>query len=157
MGVEGNPLSVVFWSSLPRKDGSEFNYKDFIDLFIRPAMSLLCKEEQPRISEEIKRILHLSEHCKLGDWYLYENYTERRIFGATLAPYKLPKFLTIRFFALEYLRQVLNVDAINFMAAKKKTQFKLKNQIGPFIVNNRDALKEIVMKLSELKFQKSFY
>ena len=33
----------------------------------------------------------------------------------------------------------------------------MNNQIGPFIVNNGDALKEIVMKLSEFKFQESFY
>ena len=64
--------------------------------------------------------------------------------------------MTIRVFDLEYLRQVLNADAINFMASKKKTQFKLKNQIGPFIVNNRDADKEIERRLSELKFQVSF-
>ena len=43
------------------------------------------------------------------------------------------------------------------MASKKKTQFKLKNQIGPFIVNNRDALKEIAKKLSDYKFQEIFY
>ena len=101
MDVEGKPLSVVFWISLLRKDGSEFNYKDFTDLFIRSAMNLLNKTEQPRVSEEIKRILQLSEHCKVGDWYLYENHTELRIFGSILAPYKFPKFLTIRVFALE--------------------------------------------------------
>ena len=79
----------------------------------------------------------------MGDWYLYEKHTELRIFGTNLLPYKLPKFLTIRVFDLEYLRQVLNFDAINFLASKKKTQFKIKSQIGPFIVNNRDVDKEI--------------
>ena len=87
---------------------------------------------------------------------MYEKYTELRIFGTNLLPYKLPKFFTIRVFPLEYLRHVFNVDAIHFMASKKKTQFKLKNQIGPFIVNNRDAEKEIEKRLSELKFQVSF-
>ena len=42
------------------------------------------------------------------------------------------------------------------MASKNKTQFKLKNQIGPFIVNNRDFEKEIEKILSELKFQVIF-
>ena len=65
--VEGKPLSVVFWTSLLRKDGSEFNYKNFTDLFIRPAMSLLNKTELPRVSEDIKSILQLYEHCKVGD------------------------------------------------------------------------------------------
>ena len=49
----------------------------------------------------------------------------------------------MRIFALEYLRQILNFDYINFLAAKKKTQLKLKIQIGPFIINKREAEKEI--------------
>lgn len=156
MNIESQPLSVIFWTSLLRKEGSEFSYTDFLELFIQPAMSLLYKVDQPRINDEMKKILQLSEKCKMGDWFLYEKHTELRIFGSNLQPYKLPKYLTIRVFALEYLRQVLNSDAINFMASKKKTQFKLKNQIGPFIVNNRDVDKEIEKRLSELKFQVSF-
>ena len=153
MKIEGQPLSVVFCTSLLRKEGSQHNYKYFSDLFIRPAMNLLHKLEQPRVSEEMKRILQLSEQSKVGDWYLYEKHTELRIFGTILFPFKLPKFLTIRVFALQYLRQILNVDVINFMASKKKTQFKLKNKIGPFIVNKRDAEKEIARIFSEYKFQ----
>ena len=86
-----------------------------------------------RINEEIKNILQLSKQSKVGDWYLYEKYAEIRVFGSNLLPYKLPKHPSMRIFALEYIRQILNSDSINFMAAKKKTQFKLKNQIGPFI------------------------
>ena len=103
-----------------------------------------------------QRILQLFENCKTGDWYLYRNHTELRVYGALLAPYKLPRFVTTRIFALEYLRQILNADAINFMASKKKTQCKLKNQIGPFIVNNREAIKEINIKLKEYTCQEIF-
>ena len=42
------------------------------------------------------------------------------------------------------------------MATKKNTHFKLKNQIGPFIVKNRQAEKEISRILSEYHFQESF-
>jgi len=31
LDTEGNPQSVVFWTSLIRKDSIEFSYKDFID------------------------------------------------------------------------------------------------------------------------------
>ena len=86
----------------------------------------------------------------------YTGITDIRVYGALLAPYKLPRFVTTNFFALEYLRQILNVDEVNFMASRKKTQFKLKNQIGPFIVNNREAVNEINIKLKEYKFQYSF-
>ena len=139
------------------RSSSEYSYKGFNDLFIKPAMSLLNKAEPPRINEDIKIILQLSKNCKVGDCYLYENHTEIKVYGALLAPYKIPKFLTTRIFALEYLRQILNANAVNFIASKKKAQFKLKNQIGPFIVNSRDALKDIVSKLSKFKFQESFH
>ena len=86
----------------------------------------------------MKIILHLSEQNKVGDWYLYGKHTDLRIFGSNMLPYKLPKHVCMRIFALEYLRQILNADSINFMEAKKKTQFKLKNQVGPFIINHRD-------------------
>ena len=45
----------------------------------------------------------------------------------------------MRLFALEYIKQILNLDEVNFLSAKKKTQFKIKNHIGPFIFNNRNA------------------
>ena len=99
----------------------------------------MTKEEQPRVNEEMKRILQLSEQNKVGDWYLYEKNSELRNFGSNLLTYKLPKHVCMRIFSLEYLRQILNSDSINFMATKKKTQFKLKNQVGPFIINHIDA------------------
>ena len=98
---EGNVLSVVFWSSIMRKWNREYNYADFNDLFLVHVMNLLNKELTPRINEETKRILQLSESCKTGDWYLYKNYTEIRVYGALLAPHKFPRFVTTRIFALE--------------------------------------------------------
>ena len=92
----------------------------------------------------------------MGDWYLYEKHTELRIFRSNLLPYKLPRYMSMRIFALQYLIQILNYDSINFMAARKKTQFKLKNQIGPFIINHREAEKKIIKRLAEFKFQESF-
>ena len=62
----------------------------------------------------------------------------------------------MRIFALEYLRKIPNSDSIKFMATKKKTQFKLKNQFGPFIINHRDAEKGITKKLLEFRFDESF-
>ena len=61
MDLEGKPLSIIFWTSLLRKEGSDFTYTDFSDLFLHPAINILNKEEQPIISEEMKRILQLSE------------------------------------------------------------------------------------------------
>ena len=44
MDLEGKPLSIIFWKSLLRKEGSEFSYSKFSDLFIQPSLNLLYKE-----------------------------------------------------------------------------------------------------------------
>ena len=62
----------------------------------------------------------------------------------------------MRLFALEYIRQILNSNSVNFLVAKKKTQFKLKNQVVPFIFNNREAGVEGEKQLLEYKFSKNF-
>ena len=61
MDLEGKPLSIIFWTSLLRKEGSNFTYTDFSNLFPHPTMNILNKAEQPRISEEMKIILQISE------------------------------------------------------------------------------------------------
>ena len=62
----------------------------------------------------------------------------------------------MRIFALEYIRQMLNMDEIHFVAAKKKSQFKIKNQIGPFICNSRVAREEADKLLREMQFNLNF-
>ena len=62
----------------------------------------------------------------------------------------------MRVFSLEYIRQILNSDSINLLVAKKKTQFKLKNQVGPFIWNHREAGIEASKQLLEYKFEEIF-
>ena len=98
-------------------------------MFLHPVINLLGSRNKPRISEEIRKVLKISD----GDWYLYQNYTKLRIFGCELAPYKLPKFLSMMIFSLEYIRLMINMDEIHFVVAKKKSQFKIKTHIGPFI------------------------
>jgi len=62
----------------------------------------------------------------------------------------------MRLFALEYIREILNSDENHFLSTKKKTQFNIKNQIGPFICNTRNAGKEVDRCLQEFKFGNSF-
>ena len=72
LDIEGNPLSIIFWTTLLRKECADFTYAEFSELFIHSVIKMLIKTEQPRINEEMKKILRLSEHNKVGDWYLYE-------------------------------------------------------------------------------------
>lgn len=55
-----------------------------------------------------------------------------------LPPYRLPEFVPVRIFALEYARKMLNMDELHFVSNKRKAQFKLKENIGPCIVNTRE-------------------
>jgi hypothetical protein len=89
----------------------------------------------------------------VGDWYIFENYTEIRVYGSELRPFLLPIFLTPRIFALEYIRQRLNSDDIHFVSRKYKANFKLKKEVGPFIVNTRSTLQVTTKILSVMGFQ----
>lgn len=138
------------------KEQKEYTYKQFTEMFVHPAISLLSSRIELRISEEMRKVLQLPDQVQTWDWYLYQNYIELRIFGCELAPYKLPKFLPMRIFALEYIRQMLNMDEIHFVAAKKKSQFKIKTQIGPFICNSRATGEEADKLFKEMQFSLSF-
>lgn len=138
------------------KEKEEFTYKQFIELFIHLAISLMNNTLVPRISEEIVKVLQLVDQDITEDWYCYQNDIEIRVYGCELPPYKHPKYLPIIIFALEYIRQRLNVDEVHFVAAKKKSQFKLKAQVGPFICNTRAAGEEVDKLLKEMKFGLSF-
>ena len=62
----------------------------------------------------------------------------------------------MKIFALEYFRKFTSVDEVNFLATRKKTEFKMKNQMGPFICITREAGPEVDKILQEFKFKNSF-
>jgi hypothetical protein len=100
--------------------------------------------------------LHLSDNIKTGDWYLYQNHTEIKVYGCELEPYKLPKYFPVRIFYLEYIRQIMNSYDIHFVSLKKKQQLRIKGQIGSFICNSQGAGEEANRMLREMKFFLSF-
>ena len=158
LDAKGNPRSVIFWSSITHNSSdSPYSYNEFIDLFVHPATTVLTGVYPPRVSSEIKKILQLSKQYRIGDWYLYRNHTEIIIYGCELCPFKLPKYVLMRHFALEYFRQMINSDIVHFCNAKKKAQLRIKIQLGPFVCNSRDDGKEAERILEDyLKLQKKF-
>jgi hypothetical protein len=86
MDQDGKPQAVTLWTSLLRRNSTEFSFKQFIELFYHPVVSILNGRPEPRISEQIQRFLHLSNLAKTGDWFLYQNHTEIRVYGCELAP-----------------------------------------------------------------------
>jgi hypothetical protein len=125
---DDEPQLVTSWTSLLRKNSTEFNFNQFIEQFYHPMVSMLGGRQEPRINEDIQIILHLSDLAKTGDWYLYKNHMEIGIYGCELAPYKLPRYVPIRIFTLEYIRQMINSDGIHFVALKKKQQLRIKGR-----------------------------
>jgi hypothetical protein len=87
---------------------------------------------------------------------MYQNHSEIRVYGCELASYKLLRYIPVRIFALEYIRQIMNFDDIHFVSFKKKQQLRIKGQIGSFICNSRSAGDEADKMLREMKFFTSF-
>jgi len=79
------------------------------------------------------------------------------MYGCELSPFKLPKYVPMRLFALEYYRQMINSDLVHFIKARKKAQLRIKHQLGPFICNTRELGKEAETILEDyLKLHKTF-
>jgi len=87
---------------------------------------MLSGRTETRINEEIQIILHLSDLAKTGDWYLYRDHTEIMVYGCELPPYKLLKYFPVKIFTLEYIREMINLIEIHFVAFKKKQQLRIK-------------------------------
>ena len=105
LDTKGNPRSVIFWTSIFHESfACPCSYNEFIDQFVHPVTTLLTRNSPPRISDDIKNILQLSKQYRVGDWYLYQNHTEIRVYGCELSPFKLPKYVPMRLFVLEYCR-----------------------------------------------------
>jgi len=94
----------------------------------------------------------------IGDWYFYQNHIEIRIYGCELCPYKLPGYVPMRLFALEYFRKLINVDLTHFHSAKKKAQLRIKTQLGPYIIHENESWQDAEKILEQyLKLKKSFW
>jgi len=120
MDKEGKTQAVTLCTSLLRRTSTEFTFKKFIELLYHAVVGMLSGTMELRINEEIQRVLHLSDLAKTGDCFLYQNHTEIRVYGCELAPYKLPKYVPVQIFTLEYIRQMINSHGIHFVSLKKK-------------------------------------
>ena len=71
---------------------------------------------------------------------MFDDYTEIRVYGANVPPYRLSLFPAMWAFALEYICQTMKADQFHFVPAKKGYILKLPTTIGPFTVNSRHTL-----------------
>jgi hypothetical protein len=129
MDKDGKPQAITLWTSLLRRNFTKFNFKQVIELLYHLVVSMLSGRLESRRSKEIQRVLHLLDLTKTGDWFLYQNHTEIRVYGCELAPYKLPKYVPVQIFSLEYICQMINSDDIHFVSLKRKQQMRIKGKI----------------------------
>ena len=111
-------------------------------------------EVLPRVLEEMKSMMKYSPEDRIGDWFLYKDFTVLRVYGFTGEPYRLPAFLTPRIFALEYMRQRLHVEEEHFGAFKKSSNIKFPLKVGSFIFKNKGALVFVEKLLESMDFQR---
>jgi hypothetical protein len=71
MDKDGRLQAVTMWASLLRQNSTELSQQQFY----HPMVSVLSGRPEPRINEEIQRILHLLDLAKMGEWYLYQDHT----------------------------------------------------------------------------------
>ena len=102
---KGEKRSVIFLISVFHEIcNSPYSYCEFIDMFVYPVSSLLKTAPPPRLSYDMQKLLQFSKSYKIGDWYFYQNHTVIKIYGCELCPYRLPKYVPMRLFTLEYFR-----------------------------------------------------
>ena len=99
-------------------------------------------------------MLQSSLEDRIGDWFLYKDFTVLRVYGFSGEPYKLHVFLTPRLFALDFMRKILCAKEENFGAFKKSSNVKFPLKVGPFIFKNKSALLVIETLLEVMNFQK---
>lgn len=65
--TKGHPRTVIFCTQLMQIYSIAFSYKEFIDSFFHPIIIMLTNIYQPRINEEIKKVLQLAKNNRVGD------------------------------------------------------------------------------------------
>jgi hypothetical protein len=64
MDGDGRPQAVTAWTSLLRHNSMKFSFKQFIDQFYHPVVSILSGRPKPRINDKVRRILHITHYFR---------------------------------------------------------------------------------------------
>lgn len=62
--------------------------------------------------------------------------------------------MPMRVFALEFIRQILSVDLLHFVLAKKGYVFKMGQLVHPFVISIKQAFKIVEAMLEAMEFEK---
>ena len=144
---------TIDWCPKLRYSVQNENLFWYINQFLPLLYTLRHDITPPRVIPEMVQELQETPELATGDWFLYEDHTVIRVYGFSGRPYKLPAFLTLRIFALEYIRQKLACDEQHFIDRKLPKTFRIPTELGPFLVKNQQALSVVEERLNKMKFQ----
>lgn len=97
-----------------------------------------------RIPIDTMTYLYLGPQHKNGDWFLGLEFTIIRMYCTTSTSCRFPKFLTQRIFALEYIRQWVEIDEIYFFRYRKKGNIPFPIMMGGYAINNKNGMKKVI-------------
>lgn len=124
---------MVFWIDLVRGDPKDGDLFEFTSSFLPMAYKILNGTLPPTFLPKAQEFLQLSKDVRCGDWFVFEEHAEIRLYGASVKPYRLPKFVRMRLFSLDFIRQSLNVDQVHFVPMKRVISLNCLAQWDPLL------------------------
>ena len=115
---------------------------------------LIFDQELPSVTDMMRTNLQTGLEIT-GDWFLYVEYTEIRVYGFTGNPFLLPGFLTDRIFALEFARKIIHTEKEHFLNIKKGCNINFHYTIGPFVIKTSQTVQILTDILDAMKFQRT--
>jgi hypothetical protein len=89
----GNELPVTKWSSILTVSKDEDGFLQFSNQFLFNTYDLLMGHDPPRMPVSYQQKLQLHPSLRVGDWFLFKEFTVIRIYGFELEPYQLPIYI----------------------------------------------------------------
>lgn len=95
---------MVFWTDLIRGDPEYSGLFEFTSLFLLVVYKILNGILRPTFLPKAQEFIQFSKDVRCGDWFIFEEHAKIRLYGASFKPYRLPKFVPMRLFSLEFIR-----------------------------------------------------
>jgi hypothetical protein len=122
-------------------------FYDVCHFVIIPMHKLFFRCEPPRISDVVIENLK-----SVVDWFIEENFSYFRVYGCSIPPHALPKFLPDRLICREVAHQLAKGGiGLELKALQKKTWPSFPVHIGKFTLSNLVHSKVEVESLEEVK------
>ncbi len=97
MDPNKNKQFVVFWTDVVRDIDNGQRLMYFSSSFLSIVYSILNSSPSPYLLSKAQSILQLSKDVKVGAWFQFEYYSEIRLYGAKVAPFRFPFFVPMDF------------------------------------------------------------